>query len=481
MHANVRDYGVAGDGYTKDTEAFRNAIAACDNTGGGTLVVPAGHYLTDPLELCSHLTLHLESGAVLWFAAEFSQHPIVATRWAGFMCHSLQACVFGDGLEDVAITGRGVLDGQGQYWWDEFRAMKNESSPAVKYEFERQLAQHNSTVNTEGAIWDEWTRQFLRPPLFELKDCRNVAIEGVTLRNSPFWNTHLLFCEDATVHNVRFENPADAPNADGLDIDSSCRVRVSDCTFDVGDDCLCLKSGIDETSRQMDRPTEDVAVTNCTMYRGHGGVVMGSDTAAGIRNVAISNCIFHETDRGIRIKSRRGRGGGVEDIQVQNIVMTDVTCPFVMNLYYTCGTSPAYKDMIADPAPRAVDETTPQVRGITLSNITARRASVAAGALIGLPEAPIRDVTLRDVRIDTVQAGNPAQAAMSFQCPRIAGGGFMARHTGGLTLLNVTVHAVQGHALDVQDSTDTHVEGGRFTSQDETVASPCQTDAGEEV
>ena len=448
---NIRTLGALGDGCTDDSEAFRQAVEQCRTAGGGTITVPAGTYLLDPLQLCSHLRLHLEGGAVLRFTDDFSRFPIVHTRWAGFMCHCLQPCLFGDGLEDVAITGQGVVDGQGQRWWDEYRAMRGKGeSDGFAYQFERELVELNAEVDVGGAVWDEWQRMFLRPPLLQLKDCRKVLIDGVTMRNSPFWNTHLLFCEDVTVHAARFENPSDAPNGDGLDIDSSCRVRVSDCSFNVGDDCLCLKSGIDACGRAVGRATEDVVITNCTMYRGHGGVVMGSDTAGGIRSVAISNCIFHGTDRGIRIKSRRGRGGVVEDVQVQNIVMTEVDCPLVMNLYYTCGATGDWAEVVGDPEARPMDETTPRIRRISLCGITVSRARLAAGSLIGLPEAPIEDISLRDVRIDMVEADKPSKAAMSFQCPASSGAGFMARHVDGLSLNNVSVNVRHGPALDLQ-------------------------------
>ena len=455
MRLDVSDFGAVGDGRADDSGAFRRAIAACAQRGGGTVHVPAGRYRVEPLRLCSHLELRLESGAELLITDDFQSFPIVHTRWAGYMCHCLQPCLFGDALENVSITGDGVIDGQGANWWAAYRALKGGEAPG--YAFQRRLHALNRDVDTGGAVWDEWARQFLRPALLQFKDCRRVLIDGVTLRNSPFWNTQLLFCEDVTVHNARFENPPDAPNGDGLDVDSSCRVRVSDCSFNVGDDCLCLKSGIDACGRRVGRPTEDVTVTNCTMYRGHGGVVMGSDTAAGIRNVVIGNCIFHGTDRGVRLKSRRGRGGVVEDIRVHDIIMTDVACPVCMNLYYSCGAQGAWAKHVANPAVQPVDETTPVIRRITLNGITARRARAAAGVLIGLPESPIRDVTLRDVRIDTVDTEPPVQAAMSFHCPPTAGAGLMTRHVKGVYLDAVSIIPCRGPALDSGPDDDVQV------------------------
>ncbi|MFW5802590.1 MAG: glycoside hydrolase family 28 protein [Verrucomicrobiota bacterium] len=459
MQFSVDDFGAAGDGASLDSRAFQKAISTCRNAGGGTVVVPPGRYLVGPLELCGNLQLHFQPGAVLIISDEIDAFPIVETRWAGFVCHALQPCIFGDGLENVSITGHGIIDGQGARWWEEYGRIKNGEPSAPAYSFEEKLRELNEDIDTSGAVWDEWNRQFLRPPLLQLKDCKRVSLDGVTLRNSPFWNTHILFCEDVTVHNVRFENPANAPNGDGLDIDSSCRVRVSNCSFNVNDDCLCLKSGIDANGRAVGRPTEDVVITNCTMYRGHGGVVMGSDTAGGIRNVAISNCIFNGTDRGIRIKSRRGRGGVVEDIRAQNIIMTNVLSPIVMNLYYTCGATGKTAEYVGNPEPQAVDEGTPAIRRIHLSNITARKASVSAGALIGLPESPIAEVSLADISIDTVAGETPTKAAMSFQCPPSSGAGLLAVHTAGLNLRNVNIDAKEGPDLQIRESSDSRVDG----------------------
>jgi polygalacturonase len=202
-------------------------------------------------------------------------------------------------------------------------------------EREKQFAAKNEQLRREVKTnIVEWDSQFLRPALLQLFDCKHVAIEGVTLQNSPFWNTHLVYCDDVNIRAVTIKNPADTPNGDGLDIDSCRNVRVSDCHFDVGDDCLCLKSGIDVDGRRIGRPTENVAVTNCTMLRGHGGVVMGSETAGSIRNVTISNCISIGTDRGIRFKSNRARGGVIEEIRVGDIYMQDVLCPLAINAFY---------------------------------------------------------------------------------------------------------------------------------------------------
>jgi len=216
------------------------------------------------------------------------------------------------------------------------------------------------------------------------------------------------------VHRVTFRNPADAPNGDGLDIDSSCYVRVSDCLFDVGDDCLCLKSGTDADGRRVGRPTENVVVTNCLMRQGHGGVVMGSEIAGGIRNLVVSNCVFDGTDRGIRLKSRRGRGGTIEDLCFSNIIMRDVICAVVMNLYYACGISDAEeRARLGSRSPQPVDETTPSIRNVAISGINAYDLRNTGAVLMGLPESPLTGISLSNCRFrlaDGKPTGAPAMA-----------------------------------------------------------------------
>lgn len=466
MTVNVRKYGAEGDGQTSDVPAFRDAIKECREKGGGTVVVPPGEYPIEPLELCSNLRLHLEPGATLRVVDDLARWPIVRTRWAGYVCHALQPCIFGDGLENVSITGQGVIDGQGQWWWEQYRRIQSGELDDAPGDKQEELKELNRDIDIGGAVWDEWEHQFLRPVLIQVKDCTRVLLDGVTVRNSPFWNTHILFSDDVTVNNVRFENPEGAPNGDGLDIDSSRRVRISNCSFDVNDDCLCLKSGIDANGRDVGRPTEDVTITNCTMYRGHGGVVMGSDTAAGVRKVAISNCVFHGTDRGIRLKARRGRGGCVECVQVDNVIMDGVDCPIVMNLYYTCGTTQDRVDYVSDPDPHPVDERTPSIRHITIANTTARGACVAAGTMVGLPESPLEDIILNNVSITTDETENPKKAAMSFQCDATSGAGLVLKNHGSVKFRDVTIEAKNGPALTLDDAEEVSMDGCNLITED---------------
>lgn len=300
---DISALGAVGDGKTDCSEAIRAAVERCRSAGGGTVYVPAGVYETGPIELVSGMTLYLETGATLRFTDRFDAYPPTFTRWSGYECYGYRPLIYGRNLERVAIKGEGVIDGRGQAWWEVYKRLKRgEAVEATPYR-NQLIALNEALYTTVDSTFVEWETQFLRPPLLQLFDCRYVTIEGVTLQNSPFWNTHLVYCDEVKVRGVTIRNPHDTPNGDGLDIDSCTNVTVSDCQFDVGDDCLCLKSGINEQGRRIARPTENVAVTNCIMRRGHGGIVLGSEMSGDIRRVSVSNCIFLGTDRGIRVKS----------------------------------------------------------------------------------------------------------------------------------------------------------------------------------
>lgn len=458
MH-NILDYGAVNDGKTISTEAFEKAVSACRKAGGGTVFVPAGEFLTGPINLTSNLTLHLEAGSVVRFIDDFDAYPPVETRWGGASCYAFSPLLFGKGLQDVEINGRGVFDGQGKAWWDELKRLNDEQITSPYDERTRRLAELNPGYENTGHGGGGRPMQFLRPPLLQLLNCSHVRLEGVTFRNSPFWNTHIVLSNDISVHNVRFENPEEAPNGDGLDIDSSTCVRVSDCYFDVGDDCLCLKSGVDGDGRRIGCPTEDVAITNCTMRKGHGGVVMGSENAGDIRQVVISNCIFDGTERGIRVKSRRGRGGVIEDVRVNNLIMRSVGCPLVISGYYWCGTPADRKEYIASAELQPKTEETPHLRNFCFAHLTCRDVKWAAGVFWGLPEAPIEGLYLDDVIIEMDPDAEPGMAEGAFGVPNpTAAAGIMGRNLKAPVFKNLRLNNVKGEEFRLENSDDTEIQ-----------------------
>jgi len=256
---------------------------------------------------------------------------------------------------------------------------------------------------------------------------------------------------------LTIHNPPDSPNTDGINPESCCNVHISNCHIDVGDDCITLKSGTEDEPRELLRPCENITITNCTMVHGHGGVVIGSEMTGDVRSVVISNCVFQGTDRGIRLKSRRGRGGIVEDLRVSNVVMVDVLCPFIMNLYYGCGAWGARR--ISDKAPWPVTEGTPRFRRIHMSHITARQVQYAAAFLYGLAEMPIEDVTFEDLAISMAADAEPGHPAMAPDMPPMQRAGFYANNVRGLRLRDVEISEHLGAPLTAVDVSELEISG----------------------
>jgi polygalacturonase len=419
---NILDYGAVGDGQALNTSAIQSAIAACQEAGGGTVYVPAGNYVTGPLSMCSNVTLHLDAGATLLGSQNLADYPVVDGRWQGADQKTYASLIAGSDLDNIAIVGRGTIDGRGNIWW--------------RLHKEKKLA-------------------YPRPRLISFSNCSNVLIEGITAINSPAWTINPIHCENVTVDKVTILNPDDSPNTDGINPDSCRYVRISDCYVSVGDDCVTIKSGTEENSRLHLAPCENITITNCTMAHGHGGVVIGSEMSGDVRNIVISNCVFTGTDRGIRFKSRRGRGGIVEDIRVTNIIMADVLCPFTMNLYYACGVWG--DETVADKQPHPATDGTPRFRRIHLSHITAREVKYAAAFLYGLPEMPIEDISLSNISISlspNAEAGYPEMADNMEPMQRA---GFFVRNARKLRLHDVEVTNQLGPALMLADSTDVDI------------------------
>ncbi len=457
---DILDFGASPDGDTDCTDCFKRAIDECASRGGGTVTVPPGTFLTGPIHLKSNMELSLSAGCRIAFSDRPDDYPIIKTRWEGTECYALSPMVYGKNLVNVSITGSGILDGCGMSWWDYYRSIKTATGQAGDYKCMQVLANLNREVlERAGSGGGGIGTNFLRPALIQFNGCYNVRIAGLTARNSAFWNTHILYCSDVSIRGVRFENPPDAPNTDGLDIDSSSGVRVSDCFFDVGDDCIALKSGMDEDGRRVGRPTENVTISDCIMKKGHGGVVFGSECAAGVRNVTVANCIFSGTDRGIRIKARRGRGGFVENVRVSNVVMENTICPVVCNLYYRCGIKPGELAYASNKGYAEVNEGTPYVRNIEVAGVSATGTRSACGVFFGLPEMPIEGVVLRDSYFETDEEGELATPAMDFDDTKAKKRGFFGYNCRDFTIGNVSVKGVEGKVVDFRKSVNIRRSG----------------------
>ncbi|MBQ8092126.1 MAG: glycoside hydrolase family 28 protein [Clostridia bacterium] len=388
-------------------QAVQKAIDALKAVGGGTVTVPAGVHVTTGLEFYSNTELHLEAGAVLSFSDDPADYPVIDTRWEGYEQKSYRPLLYAKDQQNVFVTGSGTLEGNGKQWWDSFRRKENKAA---------------------------------RPCFIGFEQCENVQLRDFRVQNSPAWTLHPLRCSNVLISGVSIVNPADSPNTDGIDPESCQNVRIIGCLIDVGDDCIAIKAGTEDAREKV--PCENIAITGCTMVHGHGGVVLGSEMSGSIRHVAVTGCVFNGTDRGIRIKTRRRRGGSVDGLTVSGLIMHDVICPVVVNMMYYCGKD-GREPFVADPNPQPVDETTPSVRHIQLSNIQVSGCRSAAVCLYGIPESPIEDIRLNNMHIEMVtdEPSIPVMCARSHPMNRA---GVYAEYVKGLDLNGLVLTGVEG-------------------------------------
>lgn len=435
-------------GLGSSASLFSKALEAVRRSGGGVVRVLAGDHLLGPLDLPSGLTLVVEKGAVLRFTDDFEAYHPVLTRWEGAMCHAMHPLVFARGVRNLRIEGEGTLDGQGRAWWEALKEKRRGGQNGPVLSVERALAALDKGDPKPSGGGGRETF-FLRPPLIQLFECEDVSISGIRLKDSPFWTLHPIYSRRIDISGIRIENPSDAPNTDGIDIDSCEDVRIEDCLVDVGDDCLALKAGSGALGVEEGRPTRRVSVSGCTFRSGHGGVVVGSETAGGVEDVEVSDCRFLGTDRGIRIKSRRGRGGLVRNLGFSDLRMEGVLAPVTINLYYNCGADPkdAPRLFSLDPIPPSA--LTPMVRDIRIARLEALGCRASAGFVAGLPESRIENLSLEDCRITLAREGLvPVENSEMYQ-------GLPATESRGLRLRHVDCEArglsVEGGSVDLEE------------------------------
>lgn len=417
----VTRYGAIGDGVTLNTAPIQKAIDDLSARGGGKLVFPAGVWYTGPIVLKSNVNLNLTKGALLLFSADFNLYPLVKSSFEGLETRRCQSPITARNATNIAITGEGAINGSGHAWRPVKKAKLTElqwkellksggvlrdpsywfpSAKSVKGDelYSKNLINQLQTDSQWMAIKD-----YLRPVLISLVDCKNIKLQGVLFENSPSWNIHPLQCENLIIDGIFARNPAYAQNGDGIDVESCKNVLLVNSTFDVGDDGICIKSGKDEEGRKRGMPSENIIVDNCKVFQGHGGFVVGSEMSGGVRNISVNNCQFLGTDVGLRFKSNRGRGGVVENIYVNNIFMLNIaTDSFLFDLYYG---GKSASEVLEDGEANAKDEDllpvteeTPCFRNIYVKNLVSRNARRAM-FFNGLPEMNISNINVENATI----------------------------------------------------------------------------------
>ncbi|MGF6928881.1 DNA sulfur modification protein DndE [Chitinophaga sp. W2I13] len=417
----ITSFGAKADGITLNSNAINEAISTCSNKGGGVVLIPSGLWLTGPVVLKNNVNLHLANNAVLQFTTDFDQYPLISTTYEGLAAVRCQPPVSANNQENIAITGSGILDGGGDAW----RMVKKGKLTATQWD---KLVASGGLVGEDSATWyptrssylgakaslpgvikpgskiEDYAgiKDFLRPNMVSIASCKNVLLEGVTFQNSPAWCLHPLLCENITLRGIYAKNPWYAQNGDGVDLESCSGAQILDCTFDVGDDGICIKSGRDEQGRKRGKPTENVMIQNSTVYHAHGGFVIGSEMSGGARNIYVSDCSFLGTDIGLRFKTARGRGGIVEDIYAANINMKDIPGEAILFDMYYAAKDPVPLAGEKRVAPRVetlpVTEATPRFRNFYINNVTGNGAKRAV-FIRGLPEMPVSNIHLSNLVI----------------------------------------------------------------------------------
>lgn len=423
---NILSFGAVADGITLNTGNINKAITTCSEKGGGVVLIPGGMWLTGPVEMKSNVNLHLERDAILLFSKDFDQYRLVEGIFEGSRSARNQSPIFGNDLENIAITGKGVIDGNGDVW----RMVGRDA--LTEFEWKKKIAS-GGLVSSDGRIWFpsaktrlafeqkrtaamqpgqslkdfEDIKDFLRPNLVVFNNCRKVLLEGVTFENSPAWCLHPLLCEDLTIRDIFAKNPDYAQNGDGIDVESCKNVLIEGSTFDVGDDGICIKSGRDEEGRKRGKPTENVVIRNNVVYKAHGGFVIGSEMSGGVTNIFVYDCSFIGTDNGLRFKTARGRGGVVENIYVKDIRMKDIVRDAVLFDMYYFMKPPSQNEKNETPL---VTETTPLFQNFYISNIVCDGAD--RGIFIrGLPEMSVKHIFFKDIIFQTNKGAEIAEVS----------------------------------------------------------------------
>jgi Endopolygalacturonase len=372
----ITDFGAIADGKTLNTRSIQSAIDACAKAGGGDLVIPKGTFISGSIFLKQGVNLLIEKDGVLKGSQNTNDYPWIDTRIAGFEMRWPAALVNADGITNLQLTGEGTVDGSGERWWREYwdtrKREKDDTDPHFKVP---------------------------RPRLIHIIRCQKVLVRDLFLKDSAFWNLQLTYCDGVEIHNLKIRAPHEpikAASSDGIDIDSTRDVLITGCDIECDDDAICLKAGRDADGLRVNRPTENVIIRNCHVGHAAGLVSFGSETAGGIRNVRIYDC---RADNGcgevVRLKTRMGRGGIVEDVLYENIQADGIRQAFNFNMD-AFGTT-WLPEQFREPSPP--DRATPVFRKITVRNLTAKNCG-AAGHLTGLPQSPLRDITLENVNIE---------------------------------------------------------------------------------
>lgn len=366
----------------KNFNSIQEAVTACGNSGGGTVIVPAGTWKSGSIHFMSNVCLHLEDNAIIIFSNKFEDYlPVVFTRWEGMECYNYSPMIYANGCENISITGKGTLIGSGEAWWH-WKKLQKSSATELCYAEANVVSVKYRVYGTE--------KDALRPSFIQFINCTNILLEDFTVKDGPHWTIHPVYCSDVTVRNINVLTKG--PNTDGLNPDSCQNVLIENCTFDTGDDCIAINAGMNEDGWRVGKPCKNIEIRNCIMNGGHGGVVIGSAISGGVENIYIHDCEINSSMQGIRLKSMRGRGGYVKNTVFENIKINDVTDQAIqITMFYEYSTVEPKSDTPSD------------FSNISIKNVSG--TSKKTGIQIkGLPEHKLDSISLENIDISSANA-----------------------------------------------------------------------------
>lgn len=426
---NVLDFGAKGDGKNLDTSFIQAAILSCPDNG--RIYFPKGIYYTGPLFLKSNITIELAKDAHLLGDINRNNYPILPGvrytsneldeynlgSWEGNPLDTFASIITGINVSNVKIIGEGIIDGNASNsdWWIDVRT--------------RRIAWRGRGVF--------------------LNHCNNISLQGITVTNTPSWNLHPYFSNDLKFIDLKLINPKDSPNTDGCDPESCKNVDIIGVYFSVGDDCIAIKSGKIYMGRKHKLPSEGFNIRNCSMNFGHGAIVLGSEMSGGIKNITVSNCLFNQTDRGLRIKTRRGRGKDaiIDGITFENIKMVKVLTPLVINMFYYCDPD-GHTEYVYSKEKLPVDDRTPYLGKFIFKDIECSDVNVAAGTFYGLPEAPISSIEIENVSFDYAENPKEGIPAMMDGLLPMKGRGLIFNYVDKVKLKDVTFKGLKEKEIE---------------------------------
>lgn len=377
---DIRDFG-ATEG-ERSSKAINDAIKKCSESGGGRVVIPRGRWLTGPVHLRDNVELHISEGALVEFSTEFSDYlPVVYGILAGNRVYSVSHFIYAYRCKNIALTGKGVLDGHGEAWW-----YMKKHQPGM----EDLIKKGKALAPLSERVYDR-PEDGVRPRMLQFVECENVLLSDVTLKNSPSWTVHLAWCENIIARALTIENPQNAPNTDGMNFEY-CRRAVADgCVISGGDDMCCIKAGRDTDAWESGRPCEDIEIKNCRAVNcSEGGITIGSETSASIRNIYIHDCRLEMVKSGFNLKTMKGRGGTVENIDAENIVVDHATLDAIrINMRFEGEPLDDYSQP---------DLNMPKVRNLHIENFVCKK-TISAFTVRGVKNHKIENVSIKNTLI----------------------------------------------------------------------------------